>query len=239
MCISLWALSLPWTWVLEAFFQLLRFRCYVSLRNRKRGCLSCFVQLNKSTMRLWAMTFGKSLAQVQGNTLLKWRTNPLPRGPSWRWEAVRKHRWAWRWAPWTPLHRKQSPGEDSPVAAGKGWLRGSVSRMDPVLALCFLKIMMMNEMTNELWYSYKNPPVLSCLLFFSYSRSCLQIHSSNSLMIQTHFPIKTTWKCPPHGLLSHLKPVSLANDDDEADLGWHKPFLHVVFDGSVFCSDDC
>lgn len=33
----------------------------------------------------------------------------------------------------------------------------------------------------------QNPPVLSCLLFFCYSLSCLQIHFSNSWMIQTPF----------------------------------------------------
>lgn len=140
------------------------------------------------------MAFGKSLAQVQGNTLLKWRTIHLPRSPSWKWEVTREHYWAWQWAGWTLLHSKQSHGEGSPAAAEKGWLRGSISRMDPVLALCLLKIMMMNEMMNELWYSYKNPPVLSCLLFFSYSLSCLQINFSNSLMIQTPFSYKDNLK---------------------------------------------
>lgn len=154
------------------------------------------------------------------------------KGPSWRWDTVRECFWSWEWAHWTLLHSKLSHGKDSTAAAEKRWLRGSISRMDPVLALCFLKIMMMNEMMNELWYFYNNPLVLSSLLFFSYSLSYLQIHFPNSLMIQTPFPIKTTWKCPPHRLQSHLKPVSLANDD--AYPSWHKPFLHGVFDGSVF-----
>lgn len=35
-----------------------------------------------------------------------------------------------------------------------------------------------------------------------------------------------------------LEPVSLANDDEDTDVSWHGPFLPVVFDGSVFCSDD-
>lgn len=150
---------------------------------------------------------------------------------------LREHFWACCWARWTLLHHEQSHGEDSPAAAERGWLRGSISLMDPVPALCFLKIMMMNEMTNELWYSHKKFPVLSCLFFFSYSLSCLQMHFSNSLMNQIPFPLKTTWKCPPHWLLSHLKPACFAND--KADLSWQKPFLHGVLDGSVFCSDDC
>lgn len=80
----------------------------------------------------------------------------------------------------------RASGEGSPAAAETVWWRGSTSCMDPVLASSFLK-MMMNGMTNELRYYYNNPPVLSCLLFFSYSLSRLQIHFSNSLTIQTLF----------------------------------------------------
>ena len=77
--------------------------------------------------------------------------NPPAQGPSRKWGSVSKGCGAWPRACWTLLSSKHSLAEGPPAAAEKGWLRGSMSCMDPALALCFWKIMMMNEMTNELW----------------------------------------------------------------------------------------
>lgn len=39
-------------------------------------------------MGLWVMSYDKSLAQMQGKTLLKLKTIHLPRGPSWMQDVL-------------------------------------------------------------------------------------------------------------------------------------------------------